>query len=223
MKKTLSLAIVLTMLLTALLAGCQQEHNSTGTGDSGGSPEKVSLTADELAVWTDRLKAEVWSEENEEEFSTSEVNGFFLSDWADPRQLDFFAFVSYFPMQTHLKNGDGGYTELMAAYEEKYGEPFNGDVPINVIKVSDINAVLTKYAGITVDDLTEDWENGAEYIYLPEYDAVYTFVSDYGPGEFVPIDGCREDNMLILNSSDHTLTIKDTGDAWQLMSHLPKG
>ena len=59
MKKILSLAFVLTMLLTALLAGCQQENNSTDTGDSGGSPEKVSLTADELAVWTDRLKSEV--------------------------------------------------------------------------------------------------------------------------------------------------------------------
>lgn len=222
MKKILSLAFVLTMLLTALLAGCQQENNSTDTGDSGGSPEKVSLTADELAVWTDRLKAEVWSEENEEGFSTSEVNGFFLSDWADPRQLDFFALVSYFLTQTRLENGDEGYTELMAAYEEKNGEPFNGDVPISVIKVSDINAVLTKYAGITVDDLAEDWKNGVEYIYLPEYDAVYTFVSDYGPGEFVPIDGCREDNMLILNSSDHTLTIQETGDVWQLMSHLPK-
>ena len=28
--------------------------------------------------------------------------------------------------------------------------------------------------------------------------------------------------MLILNSSDHILTIKETGDAWQRMSHLPK-
>lgn len=28
--------------------------------------------------------------------------------------------------------------------------------------------------------------------------------------------------MLILNSSGHTLTIKETGDARQLMSHLPK-
>lgn len=28
--------------------------------------------------------------------------------------------------------------------------------------------------------------------------------------------------MLILNFSGHTLTIKETGNAWQLMSHLPK-
>ena len=221
-KKTLSMVIALTMLLAALLAGCQQGSDSKGDGDSGDSPVETALSAGELSVWADRLKAEVQSEGTEGEFTTSEVNGFFLSDWADPRQLDFYGFISYFPMQTQLKNGDEGYTELMAAYEEKHGEPFNGEVPIHAIPVAAINAALTKYAGITVDDLTQDWKNGEAYIYLPEYDTVYTFVSDYGPGVFVPTDGCRQGDVLILNSFDHTLTIRETGDDWQMVSFLPK-
>lgn len=222
MKKILSLAFVLTMLLTALLAGCQQENNSTDTGDTGGPPEKVSLTADELAVWTDRLKSEVPVEGKEEDWTASEINGFFLSDWNDPRELDFFAFISCFPVQTLLNSGDEGYEELMEAYEDKYGEAFNHDVPTHAIKISDINSALTEYARINVDDLEGDWKNGEAYIYLPENDTVYTFVSDYGPGEFVPLDGSREGDVLTLNSSDHTLTIRESDNTWRLLSHLPK-
>lgn len=208
------------LLLIALTVGCQGERKSGG--DTAGQGGRVQLTAEELSVWADRLKSEVPVEGKEEDWTASEINGFFLSDWDDPRELDFFAFISCFPAQTLLNSGDEGYAELMAAYEDKYGEAFNHDVPIHAIKISDINAALTEYARINVDDLEGDWKNGEAYIYLPENDTVYTFVSDYGPGEFVPLDGSREGDVLTLNSSDHTLTIRESDNTWRLLSHTAK-
>ena len=187
-----------------------------------------SLTGDpigdaELEVWRDSLAAEYETCDGETgELTVSPVNGFFLSDWSDPTQLDLGQFIAYFPISTEIGAGfdSAERAAVHAAYHEKYGEEYK-DFPIHAIRVSDVDAVLTVYAGITTDDLKTDWQNVPNAIYLSEYDSLYTFTSDYGPGEFIPISGSRDGDTLTLISRDHVLTVRDSGGSWQLLSHTP--
>ena len=58
-------------------------------------------------------------------------------------------------------------------------------VPVHRIREEDVNAALTKWAGITLDDISS--KNGAPY--LEDYHAFYTFTSDFGPGQFICTSG----------------------------------
>lgn len=188
-------------------------------GDAGNRPGEP-ITAEELALWAERLTPESYNEETGE-WAVSPINGFFLSDWTVPRELDFAQFVAYFPISTELSDdADAAEREAVhVAYFEKYGEAFTGGVPTHAIRLADINAILTQYAGITVEDLSADWRD--EVLYIPEYDTVYTFTSDYGPGFFTPVAGIRDGGIVTLYSEDHVLTIEETNVGWRLLSHMP--
>ena len=94
-------------------------------------------------------------------------------------------------------------------------------VPIHKYPRSRIDAVLTKYAGITTAELDT---SGVDY--LEEYDAFYTYTSDFGPGTFLPRYGEKHDDTIILweepagyDGSAGMLTLQKSGENWHILSH----
>ena len=99
-------------------------------------------------------------------------------------------------------------------------------VPCHRLPRSYINEILTKYAGITVEEMHTDWLKDA--LYIPETDCFYTFSSDFGPGSFLPGYGEKDGNIVTLweapsgESGDaDMLVLQKDGENWQILSHCP--
>ncbi len=195
---------------------------------TGGTP----ITAEELSRWRETLRGEYTADGTG---YPSSVNGFFRSDWSDPRNLDLGEFLYYFgwPEEFHLMDAtfyheeDPSQEELADVYQavqERSGEEDTAwldALPCHKIPAFVVDYVLEKYAGITLDDMSKDWRS--QLLYLEKYDSFYTFTSDFGPGEFYPLYGERQGDILTLWSGDHVLTIRQSGDQWTFISHLPRG
>ncbi len=191
------------------------EHRGNGT----------PLTAQELSQWNERFRG-VYTLDGVG--YPSSVNGFFLSDWPDPRDLDLGEFMYYFgwpEWMDYFQDDDLTDEELADVYkavQERSGEEDTAwldALPCHKIPTSVVNVVLEHYAGITLDDLRCDWRN--EELYLEKYDSFYTFSSDFGPGSFSPLYGEREGDILTLWSVDHALRIQETSEGWKMLSHMP--
>ena len=108
--------------------------------------------------------------------------------------MDAGAFLYYCPDQGTLEAGDEAEFRIV---QEKAGWRVGEDshlasleempVPCHRLPRSYINEILTKYAGITVEEMHTDWLKDA--LYIPETDCFYTFSSDFGPGSFLPATG----------------------------------
>ncbi len=188
----------------------------------GGTP----ITGEELSQWREMFRGDYTIDNTG---YPSSVNGFFLSDWADPRDLDLGELLYYFgwPEWMNYQGDDPTEEELADVY--KAVQDMNGEeevtwldaLPCHKIPASVVDVVLEHYAGITLDDMNKDWRS--ELLYLEKYDSFYTFTSDFGPGEFYPLYGERQGDILTLWSSSHVLTIDQSGDGWKFISHLPRG
>ena len=87
--------------------------------------------------------------------------------------------------------------------------------------VSSINEVLTRWGGITTEDL-----NTTEICYLKEYDAYYTYTSDFNMFYFTAESGEQVGDYVYLyepvgNGGIAVLTLHLTAgtDEWQVVSH----
>ena len=188
----------------------------------GGTP----ITQEELSQWRETFRGDYTVDNTG---YPSSVNGFFLSDWADPRDLDLGEFLYYFgwPEWMDYQGEDPTGEELADVY--KAVQDMNGEeevtwldaLPCHKIPASVVDVVLKHYAGITLDDLSKDWRS--QLLYLEKYDSFYTFTSDFGPGWFYPLYGERQGDILTLWSASHVLTIKQSGGQWRFISHLPRG
>ena len=179
------------------------------------------LTADELAAWADRLGStdERWSQEDGYYVTyPSLVSCFFTSYYSTPRDINLDEFLTYCPLGMDINLPDGTMTEKEREALIATGKYYGYDVPTWRYRVSDINAALTQYAGITLDDMTTDWRNDERMLYLPEYDAFYNFTSDFGPGTFVPESGMHLGSIVRLDSQWSTLQLSGTPDNFQIMS-----
>ena len=179
--------------------------------DSGWEP----LSADELDAWTEALR----TLEDEDGSTVRLVSCFFTSRYGTPSDLDLEEFLAYFPIQSVVDEAE--LDALREAYAEsgwKLLELQDMSAPIHRYRVSDINAALTQYAGITLDDMTTDWRNDERMIYLPEYDAFYNFTSDFGPGMFAPERGERLGSVIRLYGQWSTLQVTGTPDSFRIMS-----
>ena len=147
------------------------------------------------------------------------INCFFTSNYSDPRDIDLAEFLAYCPLGETASDNYGTVTDeaeraaLIAT--GKYPGEF---VPTHRYRVADINAALTQYAGITLDDMTTDWRSDERMLYLPEYDAFYNFTSDFGPGMFAPERGERLGNIVRLYGQWSTLQVTGTPDSFRIMS-----
>lgn len=191
----------------------------------GGTP----ITAEDLSLWREELRGEYTS--NGTGYPSS-VNGFFRSDWSDPRDLDLGEFLYNFgwPKEFSLMDAifyheqepsDDELADVYKAVQERSGEvdtSWLDALPCHKISAFAVDYVLEKYAGITLDDMSKDWRS--QLLYLEKYNSFYTFTSDFGPGWFYPLYGERQGDILTLWSSDHVLTIRQSGDDLKLLSHV---
>ena len=122
--------------------------------------------------------------------TSTPVSCFFTSHYDDPRDIDLADFLRYCPLSTTL--GDADVEEFHAVLDtlgiedaERFKVPDDWAVPVRRIPKSDVSALLTQWADITVDDLCN--QDGVTY--LAQYDAFYEFASDFGPGSFIPMGG----------------------------------
>jgi|GEM_PF-1192771 len=186
------------------------------------------LTDGELAAWREEL-----STMREEKLNP--VSCFFTSTYADPRGLDLAEFLAYCPVAEDVED-EAEFEKLVgkSPWEEYIRSEDGGTrrrtlsdmpVPVHRYRVSRINDVLTRYAGITLDDLTTDWRHDGRTIYLPEYDAFYNFTSDSAPGMFYPRYGARDGDVVTLyegvaRGSVLKLRLMPDG-GYRILSHLP--
>ena len=94
-------------------------------------------------------------------------------------------------------------------------------VPIHQHTVSSINEVLNRWGGITTEDL-----DTTGICYLEEYDAYYTYTSDFNMFYFTAGSGEQVGNYVYLrepvgNGGIVVLTLRLTAgtDEWQVVSH----
>lgn len=161
-----------------------------------------------------------WTEENGVTIATP-VSGFFTSYYDDVTRLDFAAFLQYFPDDGTLSAGDEAEAAALAALP---GYPWGispGSVPIHRITRASVDAALERYAGITSAGLADT--SGVPY--LEDYDAWYTFTSDFGPGMFVCAGGQVEGDTALLWTADREdgyrteLTLQKDGENWHIRAH----
>lgn len=168
------------LLALLLLAGC-----GAGSGKSAGP---VPLTEEEIARVNEALLP--YRVENGLGRST-EVSCFFTSRYDSVEDLDFEQFMRYFPSSELVLAQDEEEFAALAALPEFHweglvspdGRPLSPDdlpVPTHRIREEAVNAALSKWAGITLDDIAD--KSGV--LYLEDYHAFYTFTSDFGPGVF---------------------------------------
>lgn len=172
-------------------------------------------------------------EEREGVVDTTAVSGFFTSYYSDPRELSFADFLWYYPSNGSL--GEEDLEEFAALAElpgfhwkkEYFAEsgltPTRLPVPTHRILRASVDETLQKYAGITTAEL----KNTDGVLYLPEYDAYYTFTSDFGPGSFTCEGGRVTEDTAVLWSEERdiqgnrdVLTLKREGESWLIQSFL---
>lgn len=191
----------------------------------------VTLTAEEMDYFQEYTEA-TWSEYDAElggyHSGATEISCFFTSRYDDVRELNFEEFMRYFPGDAD----DRAHTTDLEfeALKSVEGWPFkkveNLDkmpVPVHKYPRSRVDAVLTKYAGITTAEL-----DTTGVAYSEEYDAFYNYTSDFGPGTFIPRYGEKNGDIVTLweapagyDGSTSMLTLQRSGENWHILSHQP--
>ena len=189
MKKILSLLLACVCALA--LFGCAGSNDNKS--DGGPEDDWAPLTEAQIEEFKELLASEVnVMDETTGEYrytTSTPVSCFFTSHYDDPRDIDLAEFLRYCPLGTTLEDADA--EEFHAVLEawgedtEQYKVPNDFMVPVHRILKSDVSALLTQWADITVDDLRD--QEGVTY--LAQYDAFYNRTSDFGPGYFIPVGG----------------------------------
>ena len=198
--------------------------------------EGVPLTAEELD-WFEHYteSTETYYDETWGGFivSATPISCFFTSQYNDPRDMDAGAFLYYCPDQGLLEAGDEAEFRIVQEKADwRVGEDSHlasleeMPVPCHRLPRSYINEILTKYAGITVEEMHTDWLKDA--LYIPETDCFYTFSSDFGPGTFLSCYGEKDGDIVTLWESPSAesgdadmLVLQKDGENWQILSHCP--
>ena len=153
-------AFLLACVCTLVLFGCAGANDDKS--DGGPEDDWAPLTEAQIEEFKELFAstADVTDETTGEyRYTTSTpVSCFFTSHYDDPRDIDL---------------------------AERFKVPDDWAVPVRRIPKSDVSALLTQWADITVDDLCN--QDGVTY--LAQYDAFYEYASDFGPGSFIPMGG----------------------------------
>ena len=182
-------ALLSLLLLPALLlSGCASQNPppASSTPPAGETPAAGRpLTGEEIARVN---KAFLSHTERDGVTYATPVSGFFTSYYDDVTQLDFFDFLYYFPGDGTLGEADQTEFDALAAlpdfpYRDEvdtlgWDSPEDLPVPIHRIPRASVDEALERYAGITAADLADT--SGVPY--SEEYDAWYTFSSDFEAG-----------------------------------------
>ena len=196
----------------------KQEAEDSQTGGNENHTGRT-LTQEEIDSINDAF-APVLYDKQGNPMGTNIWSCFFTSYYEDIRDMDFEAFLRYYP-------ADGSVVgeEEFASLKDCEEFPFPGvsalsDMPVPVHKYSAriINLLLKEYAGITLEDLDTSKVN-----HLSEYDAFYNYTSDYAPGMFLCTRGEIDGDCVRLyeeseNGTDR-LTLKREGDRYLVAAH----
>lgn len=211
------------LLTIALLSGY-------GGKEAGPSSEAVPLTEEQIAQANEALSA---TREEDGILYSTEISCFFTSYYDRVEELDFENFLRYFPTSEYVEDEDGDEFAALSSLPEfpqpraeqlDNGQRISVDlapVPVHRIREEDVNAALTKWAGITLDDISS--KNGAPY--LEDYHAFYTFTSDFGPGQFICTSGEVEGDTARLwsgstgeSKTQNLLTLVQKDGNWLISS-----
>jgi hypothetical protein len=95
-------------------------------------------------------------------------------------------------------------------------------VPVWRYTRESVSGILSKYAGITVEDLNS-WGSA---LYMEKYDSFYNCTSDYGPGRFKAVGGAVDGvTVRFWSESDpeglrEVLTLERVGERYYIRSFL---
>lgn len=151
------------------------------------------------------------------------ASGFFTSYYDDVRELDFAAFLEYYPDDGTLSAGDEAESDALKALPGYPWDMSPGTVPTHRITRASVDAALERYAGITAAELADT--SGVPY--LEEYDAWYTFTSDFGPGKFLCAGGEVDEAAGTArlwtepreDGGQAELALQRDGASWHIRSH----
>lgn len=186
-----------------------------------------TLTQEELAAYNAVMDPAVRDESGDiVDFHIQPFSYFFSSYYENVRNLNFEEFIRYFPDSGQateaefeaLKKLDDWPFKRVARMEDM-------PVPIHRHTVSSINEVLTRWGGITTSNL-----DTSGVCYLEEYDAYYTYTSDFNMFYFIAESGEQVGNYVYLRKSVEngniavlTLRLTPGTDEWQIVSHWRSG
>ena len=129
---------------------------------------------------------------------SSEISCFFTCYYDDPREIDLWKFLYNCPLQVRLTYGDEqeffDWLDATDGYLEgvTWQSPEEYFVPVWRYTKDSVSALLTKYTGITADDLNS-WGNA---LYMEKYDAFYNCSSDVRSGRFECVGGEKDDAVI---------------------------
>ena len=186
-----------------------------------------TLTQEELAAYNAVMDPAVRDESGDiVDFHIQPFSYFFSSYYENVRNLNFEEFIRYFPDSGQateaefeaLKKLDDWPFKRVARMEDM-------PVPIHRHTISSINEVLTRWGGITTSNL-----DTSGVCYLEEYDAYYTYTSDFNMFYFIAESGEQVGNYVYLRKSVEngniavlTLRLMPGTDEWQIVSHWRSG
>ena len=190
------------------------------------SPRRT-LTQEELAAYNAVMDPAVRDESGDiVDFHIQPFSYFFSSYYKNVRNLNFEEFIRYFPDSGQATEAEFEALKKLDDWPFKQVERMeNMPVPIHRHTVSSINEVLTRWGGITTSNL-----DTSGVCYLEEYDAYYTFTSDFNMFYFIAESGEQVGNYVYLRKSVEngniavlTLRLMPGTDEWQIVSHWRSG
>ena len=192
---------------------------------TGGGVERSVLSQQELDAYNAVTDPAVRDESGDIVDLNIQPASYFLTSYYDNvRDLNFEEFIRYFPSSGKTTEAEFEALKKLDDWPFKWVENMaDMPVPIQQHTVSSINEVLTRWGGITTNDL-----DTAGVCYLEKYDAYYTYTSDFNTVLFAAESGQQIGDYVYLyepvgNGNIAVLTLRLTPgtDGWQFVSYLP--
>lgn len=194
---------------------------------TGGGVERSVLSQQELDAYNAVTDCTVRDESGDITGMDIHPASYLLTSYyGNVRDLNFEEFLRYFPQDGSISD-EAEFEALknLDSWPFKQAESMEQmPVPIHKISAASVNEVLRAYGGITAADLS----NTDGVFYLKDYDAYYTYTSDFGFSSFAAESGQQVENYVYLygnhndsNRSVLTLRLTPGTDTWQIMSYLP--
>ena len=194
---------------------------------TGGGVERSVLSQQELDAYNAVTDCTVRDESGDITGMDIHPASYLLTSYyGNVLDLNFAEFLRYFPEDGGISD-EAEYEALrnLDSWPFKQAESMEQmPVPIHKISAASVNEVLRAYGGITAADLS----NTDGVFYLKDYDAYYTYTSDFNVSSFAAESGQQVENYVYLygNLNDSgcsalTLRLTPGTDTWQIMSYLP--
>ena len=246
-QRTSVLCVVLALLLTGTATGCsfaeltRQSPSKIMPKDTEPAQQEVQqqeeqkdvrketvtlLTQEQIDAVNDAFVCD--RTDDDETLGHFAVNGFFLSTYDDVRDLNLERFLAYFGECGEEDISEEEFAQLKDKWADFKAERLEDfPLPIHRYPASAVEAVLQRFAGISLADLKDIQEPFSGYTYLESTDAFYNTTSDYAPGYFICTGGevnLEEEYARLYGSTaglfagEAVLKLVKTGENWYIHS-----